>query len=95
MAGRRVTVNRAFASYAGDGSGEQRHFTNQNAHEIEGFVSADEFEYRQEGDDPFITVEEEVELPPREFQRPEVVVEDEAPATTSRRRARRTSHSEE
>ena len=69
MPDRQISVARAFSSYAGDGSGEQRYFTAGNAHEIEDFVSADEFQYRQ--DAGYITVVEPTELLDPVFQVPE------------------------
>lgn len=86
MAERQYSVVRAFNSYAGDGSGEERYFTAGNQHELEGFVSAEELQYRV--DEGFVTVSEPTEEPERVFVRPETTVE-EADTPTPRPRTRR------
>lgn len=89
MADRQISVVRAFNSYAGDGSGEERYFTAGNAHELEGFVSAEELQYRI--DNGYVQVTEETEAPERVFVAPnEAPAEAAAPArrTTKSRRGK-------
>lgn len=88
MAERQFSVARAFNSYAGDGSGEERYFTAGNAHELEGFLSTEELQYRI--DEGYVSVSEATEEPIREFQRPEVVTEvDDTTNTPANRKARK------
>ena len=106
MAERQVSVVKAFASYAGDGSGEQRYFTAGNAHEVEVFVSEEEFEYRKRNG--YVEVAEAFEEPERTFVAPEedptpvdhsqeLVEEQPARATTrgTARKGRRAATTEE
>lgn len=88
MAERQISVVRAFSSYAGDGSTEQRYFTAGNAHELEEFLSADEFNYRLENG--YITISEATPEPSLGFVRPELEVpEDVGTASTPRARKAR------
>lgn len=87
MAERQISVVRAFNSYAGDGSGGERYFTAGNAHELEGFVSAEELQYRI--DNGYVTVSEPVELPERVFSVPENI----DPVVTADTPARRVTSS--
>lgn len=89
MADRSYSVVRAFNSVAGDGSGEERYFTAGNQHELEGFVSAEELQYRIE--EGYVMVEDHFELPekvfvhPRDAEAAAPVAEAEAPVRRPRR----------